>query len=82
MYSMCKMRFGQRYLVQKNIIPQGVFHLERLQGSFSNLRFMHRHADSDLSNMLASSAPPPDLLKIDCFQSHVEHYNKKAAKDT
>lgn len=43
---------------------------------------MHRHADSDLSNMLASSAPPPDLLKIDCFQSHVEHYNKKAAKDT
>ena len=44
----------------------------------ASLRFMHRHADSDLMAILQSSVPPPDVGAIDLFRSHLSKYHQKA----
>ena len=42
------------------------------------LRFMHRHADAELTSLLSDTAPPPNPSAIDLFKRHLEKYNSKA----
>ena len=36
-----------------------------------HLRFLHRHADSDLQNLINTTVPPLDVSKVMVFNSHL-----------
>ncbi|CAL1131034.1 unnamed protein product [Cladocopium goreaui] len=59
--------------------------LTRMRKDFESLapkmRFLHRHADSDLFNLLQSSVPPCDLSRIDVFKNHVGKFRQKVEED-
>ena len=42
------------------------------------LRFLLRHADADLLNLISTSVPPCDLSKISILQSHLSQYTGQA----
>ena len=44
----------------------------------TDARFVNRHADADLMNLVQTSAPPCDLSKIDLFKNHLGKFQKKA----
>ena len=44
------------------------------------IRFMNRHADADLLNLLQTSVPPADVCKIDLFKAHLSKYQQKASR--
>ena len=43
-----------------------------------HVRFMLRHADSELLSLLSESVPPADISKIQIFKSQLSKFVKKA----
>ena len=39
---------------------------------------MNRHIDAQLMELLSKSVPPPDVTKIDVFNTHLAKYHQKA----
>jgi len=46
-----------------------------------NMRFLHRHADADLLNVITTSVPPMDLSKVMIFNTHLLKYNSEVWGD-
>lgn len=46
--------------------------------TFVVLRFMMRHADADLGALVATTVPPPDLMKVQRFGCLVEKFQQEA----
>ena len=42
-----------------------------------SFRFMHRHADADLTALLTATVPPADLKKVSVFAAHLDKFHQE-----
>lgn len=62
------------------VIPLGV--LTHTDTKFKSCRFMLKHADCDLANMLDDSSPPIDLDRAAIFRSVCAKFKKQAGPES
>ena len=72
--------------IEKAWVPQftigdwGSIHRQRFSWIWSQLRFMLRHLDTELSNLLENTVPPVDLLAVSVFRMSLNKLAKQACK--